>query len=204
MVTNFLSCEYIHKDMSYWWMSGSDINGMKFLEIPLLFLDNKRLKASQIYKEDDYSSIEIRKYRNYSGKKYFIYYTASIKYSQDEESIGITNEGTEFNPKLFLTLNWNQFAHFALKEKFPVDNLCGLYHHQVIKTNKKNKIQINDVYYKVTAFLPDTFAIFGSDYKIETNPNWITFDIKDENHYREILKQFDIVELHINGKIYKV
>ncbi len=181
----FLSLEFIVGEDTYWLTTGLGREGFYFTQLPAALFGRAMLNPQFVSREKDYSEIMVM------------------------SDGAIFKESQESDGSLFLTdlttasrLSWNELAA-RLIDTIPLKDQCGLWHNHIVRKIDPADY-VKDVAYKVTAFLPPpehegVFAIFGEDYKLPENPNWITCNLPDEAAFRARLRQFKIVAVGING-----
>lgn len=195
----FLSCEFVTDKNSYWLTSGCGKLNFCFVEIPndviRFFNQNESLNFQCLNQNKDYS--EITAFEENGNKKYIFALSQNNFEDTRELSIDLDN---------FNTLSWKQMAALV-QDNFTLDELSGFYQNHIVRKTKESEYKINNVDYKVTAFLPEEgiFSIMGNDYKIPENPNWITFsDNVDKESFLAVLDNFEIFAISMNGKYYLV
>lgn len=184
--SGYLSLELVVGEDTYWLTTGLERAGFYFTRLPRSFFGNRFLNPWLLTRNKDYSEITV-----------------------DSEK-GNIFKASQTGPEEILTidvmtavrLSWNDVA-MNLIDLIPLEDQTGLWHgHVVEKTDPL--LQIKEVAYMVTAFLPSQgiFAIRGEDYKLPENPNWITFNCENEEQFKARLKQFKIVAIHANDNYY--
>ncbi len=185
----FLSLEFVVGEDTYWLTTGLGRDGFYFTQLPLSLFAGYPLVSHRLSQEKDYS--EITAYSDCN-----LYQTQN----PDCHNNGPMKIATDLTS--WPRLSWNELAA-RLIDAIPLKDQCGLWHDHIVRKTDP-ALQFKDVNYKVTAFLPPPehegiFAIFGEDYKLPENPNWITCNLPDEVAFRARLKQFKIVAVGING-----
>lgn len=160
----FMSLEYVIGDKSYWLTSNDGSDKLRFRVIRLEYLESDKLLPGGIFEEKAYSEITVFN----TGWE--------IAYECDKDL-------SEIKPLPCAEISWREMSEL-------VDDKTPFWHYQIVKKSDSCEFKINDVDYKVTAYLPDSkiFAIWGSDYS-SANPNAITFSDCDENKFN---KNFEI------------
>ncbi len=188
----FLSLEFIVGEDTFWMTTGLGRDGYYFTQLPLSLFAGFPLHAQFISQEKDYSEITA-----YEGENLFCY-------SQDQGHDGPRKLATDLTK--WPRLSWAEMAE-RLIDAIPLADQMGLWHNHIVRKTDPT-LWINDVRYKVTAFLPPPgegiLAIYGEDYVPGTNPNWITCNLPDEASFKARLRQLKVEGLHINGQVYPV
>ncbi len=185
----FLSLEFVVGEDTYWLTTGLGRGGYYFTQLPLSLFAGYPLIPHRLSNDADYS--EITAYSDHN-----LYQTQN----PDCHNNGPMKIATDLTS--WPRLSWNELAA-RLIDAIPLKDQCGLWHEHVVK--QINPVPtLNDVAYKVTAFLPPpdgegVFAIFGQDYKLPENPNWRTFKEETEETFRQRLRQFKIEAVGINN-----
>ncbi len=189
----FLSLEFLSKDQSYWMITGCGFPDFSFIEIPTMLFGRSMLCAQGISDCKDYSEITVIQNDN----KDIVY---QFKDTQESDMTEIY-----LNLKNFHVFSWNEMFQFLIKEGIKLKELTGFYHYNLIKKKDNSDLKINDVIYKVTAFLPEqgVFAIMGEDYNPPLNINWITFsDYSEDNKFKILVDNFIITYVSLGGNKY--
>lgn len=191
----FLSLEYIVGDLTYWLTTGLGRDSFYFTQLPLSMFDGLgELRAHQVVGEGDYSEILVAEE---DGMRASVF-----KASQQGKA-----ENLDVDLFRATRLSWNELAQ-ALIDGVPLADQSGLWHQHIVRRADPT-LQINDVNYKVSAFLPPptmegVFAVCGEDYVAGTNPNWITFTEETEAGFKARLRQFAVHIVVFNGRFYQV
>ena len=190
-----LTLEFVVGETTYWMTSATDefrTDSVKeqvvfFTKIPKVDLPNFNLNADKIWIRNDSkpgSSIDI-----------------------DDDGIWFYEE-KEFSQAIKINLDYKKYSQYPWAElikifkKESVENLIYLCHNQLFKKSKSSVLEIPDVGYKVSAFLPpEIFAMRGEDWSIE-KPNWFTFNCENEEEFLKQFDNFDLYGYRFGGKEY--
>lgn len=190
----FLSLEFVVGEDTYWLTTGLGRGGFYFTQLPRsLFGDT--LHAQLITRDRDYSEITVVE-REGKRANLFRASQADVAAPLDVDLFAASR------------LSWSELAT-RLIDAIPLADQCGLWHNQIVR-KVDPAFAISDVNYKVTAFLAPPpagegiLAVYGEDYKLPENPNWITCHLPDEASFKARLRQFRIEAVHINGRYWPV
>ena len=188
----FLSYAHTLGDQTYWLTTGLDRHDWTFTVIPLHVFDGYKLQG-RIVSNEPYAEITVFA-EDVDGQHSF-----SSDCGKDPILLPISAESRPF-------LTWNEMIGLLLDKGAPLSQLLDLWHNHIVRPIDP-MLQISDVDYKVTAFLPPPdhegkFAIWGSDYVPGTNPNWLTFDFPDDESFRARLRQFKVVAVEMSPDKY--
>lgn len=81
------------------------------------------------------------------------------------------------------------------------DNLTLFFHQNLVKPKSNCFWKIDDVVYKVTAFLPDQkiVAVMAENYSTD-NKNWLTINFDTESDISNFFENFDLFAVKLMGK----
>lgn len=192
----FLSLEFIVGEDTYWLTTGLGREGWSFTVLSRALFGDAVLHAQLIDREKDYSEITVVE-KQPEGHRGNLFCHAR----------GVPAVWLEADMFAAPRLSWNETAA-RLIDAIPLADQCGLWHNHAVR-KVDPALQLKDVAYLVTAFLPPAegsahppvFAVRGEDWG-PGNPNWITFECPDEASFKQRLRQFTIEGLHLNGKWY--
>lgn len=191
----FLSLGFIIGDSTYWMTTGLGRDGFYFTVLPVsLFAGYPLIPHRLSTWESEYSEITAYSDRNvFQSQNPDCHLHGPMKIATDLTS--------------WPRLSWNEMAAVAI-DAMPLSDQVGLWHDHVVRKTDPS-FQINDVAYKVLAFLPPPehegfFSILGEDYKLPENPNFITCNLPDDASFKARLRGFRINAINVNGKFYPV
>ena len=184
-----LTLEYIINDQTYWLTTGGSPNYFRFSEIPLSFFNGRELFNQELVNNCQYSTIYT--------------FEDGVEFQLNDE---LPLEKIDSPPIKFV--KWNEMTKI-IRDNLPLEKLTAFYHNNWLTKKKTCKYEIPDGAYQVTAFLPPpdregVCAIMHHAYHPPENTSWITFQLSEEEKFKEFLDQFIIEVINFNGERYMV
>ncbi len=190
----FLSLEFVVGDDTYWLTTGLGRPDFTFTVLPRALFGAAELRPMFVSREQDYSEITAVEL---DGKRGLIF--AASQHGMSDH-LDIAYDAFLAYP----TLSWSETAA-RLMDAIPLGDQMGLWHNHVVRKRPEADLQIADVNYLVTAFLPDheRFAVRGEDWG-PGNPNWLTMECPTEDEFKRRLRQFSVVAIRFGKEFYTV